>query len=203
VARYRVSASIGVRGAGRIAAGIGLSAVLLFSASAQAEPPPKRSGVTCADNDIYGSVVPNNVTVPPGGKCAFIDTSLTQPTIVDGNVTVGQGAVLFVFFSVLKGNLSTEGAAQVNLLGSVVEGNVSIDGTSGTEGTLFCGRIAVCLLASAFGGNLSVTNTSPLGAEIAENFVVRDLTCNGNVFVTNAGFRNTVRGQEFGQCVGL
>jgi hypothetical protein len=202
--RYKVSASIGVRGAGRIVAGTAMCAVLLFAAaSAQAEPPPKRSGVTCANNDISGAVVPNNVTVPPGGKCAFIDKSLTQPTTVDGNVTVGQGAVLYAFFSVIKGNISTEGAAQVNLIGSLLEGNVSIDSTSGTEGTLFCGLFAVCLLDSGFGGNLSVTNTSPLAAEISENFIVRDLTCNGNASVTNGGFTNTVLGQEFGQCAGL
>jgi hypothetical protein len=192
--RGKVSASI-------VVAGLGVCALVLAPASAQATFIPGTRDITCAENSIAGTEVFNNVTVPPGGFCNFVRGE-GRPTIVDGNVTVGKGARFLVFGSVLKGNLTTEGAEEVSLVGSVVEGNASLDATSG-EGTFFCPHDPACLLGSGFGGNVSITKTSPAGALIAENFIARDLTCSGNASVKNAGFMNTVLGQEFGQCVGL
>jgi hypothetical protein len=199
--RCKVFASIGVRGVARVVAGIGACvALLLAAASAQATFIPGTREITCEENSFAGEEVPNNVTVAPGSECAFVRGE-GRPTIVDGNVTVGRGARLLVFGSVLKGNLSAEGAEQVDLLRSVVEGNASFDETSG-KGSVFCDQ-SVCLLGSAFGRNVSITKSLPAGTGLAENFIAGDLTCNGNASVTNFGFVNTVLGQELGQCVGL
>jgi hypothetical protein len=199
--RCKVFASIGVRGVARVVAGVGACvALLLAAASAQATFVPGEREIICNENSFAGEEVPNNVTVPPGSECAFVRGE-GRPTIVDGNVTVSRGARLLVFVSVIKGNLTTAGAEQVDLAGSVVEGNASFDATSG-KGSVFCDQ-SVCLIRSAFGGSVSITKSLPAGAGLDENFIARDLTCNGNASVTNFGFMNTVLGQELGQCVGL
>jgi hypothetical protein len=200
--RCKVSAHIGVRGV----AGVGVwAALLLAAAPAQAAFIPGRGDLTCGPHmDIYGKEVPSNLTVPPGGTCNLIEESSTQPTIVDGNVTVGQNSRFTVYGSIIKGNLSSEGAEQVNLIGSVVEGNAIIDATNGAEGTFFCGlHGSVCLLASGFGRNLIITNTSPPGAVVAGSLIERNLICTGNASVGNPLKPDTVLGQELGQCVGL
>jgi hypothetical protein len=75
---------------------------------------------------------------------------------------------------------------------------------SGTEGIDLCRRtFQTCLGEDRFGGNVSITNTSPDGVLIAKNFFAQDLTCTGNAFLTNNGLMNTVLGQDIGQCVGL
>jgi hypothetical protein len=202
--RCEVFGRIVARVVARIVAGVGVCAatLLLAAASAQATPAPGSSGITCGpDMSIEGKEVVNNVTVPPGDFCNLVRGE-GRPTTVDGNVTVGKDGHLIVFASVIKGNLSTEGAEQVQVIGSVVEDNASFDATSDT-GTFFCPFATVCLLGSAFGGNVSITKTSPAGALIAKSFIARDLSCKGNASVTNAGFKDTVLGQEFGQCLGL
>jgi hypothetical protein len=194
-----------MRDVASIVAGFGASATLLLAAApAQAIPGPGSSGVTCGpDENTFGREVPNNVTVPPGWICNLDVGIHGERTTVDGNVTVGKGAKFLAYESLLKGNLTSEGAEQVSLIGSVVDGNTSFDKTSAAGGSFFCTFASVCLLGSGFGGNVSITNTAPLGALLAENLILRDLTCKGNASATNEGFPNTVFGQEYGQCVGL
>jgi hypothetical protein len=214
--RCKVVERIRVCGVARIVAGVGVYATLLVVASsAQATFHPGAGSLICGpDKNVYGEEVFNNVTVPSGANCNLIEYSKTQPTIVDGNVTVEKGGELFVYGSIIRGNLSAEGAGSVVLLDrSEVVGNVNIDATSGLS-AFFCPYASACLEDSVFGGSVSITKTSPGGVAVAGNLIARDLNCTGNVFteesspaegptVSNYGFPNTVLGQEFGQCVGL
>jgi hypothetical protein len=176
--------------------------LLLAAGSAQAHAvnlDPETCGSTAQNKVIKGEL-----TVPPEAACTLIKDT------VEGNLSIGEGARLFAGGTDIKGNLSSNSAKSMSLVASEVDGNVSIDATSGTEGAFgACGTVeSVCLLGTTlkpdrFLGNVSITNTSPGGAVIANSLVAQNLTCTGNAFATNLGLMDTVSGQEFGQCVGL
>jgi hypothetical protein len=200
--RGKVLASIDVRGA-PLVAGIGVcAALLLVAASAQAHSMHIETK-TCAGTEEH-RVIKGKLKVPADTSCTLVfDT-------VEGNVSVGQGARLLTEHVSIKGNLSSEGAEVVALGffagGTEVDGDVRIDATSGNLNKGVCpglGVVSVCIFGGRFAGSVSITNTSPFGVAVAHSVVAKDLTCSGNAFVTNAGFTNTVLGQEFGQCVGI
>jgi len=194
-----VSAANSVRRLTRVLAGLGVcGAMLITSGSAQAAS--AATGSTTCTGVILLREITSNLTVPAGATC-FLGGA-----IIDGNVTVGQGSDFFAQrelgrLTVIKGNLSTEGADEVEVTLAVVDGNASFDGTSGNIVT-DCGFVSVCLFDVSFGGNVSITNTSPAGAELGFNVVGRDLTCLGNSSITDIG-GNAVQGQAFGQCAGI
>jgi hypothetical protein len=197
--RCEVLASIGLRAVARVVVGLGVcAAMLVAAASAQADG---ANATTTCTGPISNTEVTSNLTVPPGATCDL------ENVVVDGNVSVGQGANLFASATIER-NLSTDGADSVTLFAAEVDGHTSFDATSGTS-SLFCGPgVSVCVLATSFpGGSVSITDTSPAGAVFAANSVTRHLTCTGNASVTNMVLAveapNTVLGQEFGQCVGL
>jgi hypothetical protein len=195
--RGKVLASIGLAGAGVCAA------LLMAAVPAQARVIVNVKETKYCEAQINSKEIKGKLTVRPGADCRLVGDS------VDGDVSIGEGARLLTLGTGIKGNVSGKVAESVFLLGSEVDGDVSIDGTSGTKvAGFFCpvnglGIISVCMKDDRVGGNVSITNTSPLGALIAKNLVGEDLTCTGNAAVTNLGEANTVLGQEFGQCVGL
>jgi hypothetical protein len=185
-----------------LAAGVG-AAILAASGSAQAA-----AGNQTCTGGILEVTVTGNLTVPANTLCNVIGTT------VNGNVSVGSGAVFVAEFDWFKRNLSTEGANSVFMFLTEVDGNSSFDATSG--GISVCGGVSECVIensnpgvpsANPSGkskfGNVSITNTYPAGVNFEDNFVAHDLTCYGNAFISNFGVPNTVLGQEFGQCVGL
>jgi hypothetical protein len=186
-----------------VVAGVGVCTALLIAAvPAQARVIVNVKETKYCEAQITSKEIKGKLTVRPGAKCNLVGD------IVDGDVSIGQGARLLTLGTGIKGNLSGKVAESVFLLASEVDGNVSIDGTSGIKGSVFfCPvnglAVSVCMEDDQVGGNVSITNTSPLGVLIAKNFVGEDLTCGENASVTNLGEANTVLGQELGQCVGL
>jgi hypothetical protein len=176
------------------------AAPLLAASSAQARVIGIAKENKYCTGFIESKEIKGKLTVRPGTRfCELFDAT------VDGNVSVDAGANFDLVKSVIKGSLSTDGA---NLVGveseSEVQGDVNIDATSATEAeSCFQRGQSVCIVSSKFGGNVSITDTSPLAVLFAGNALGQNLTCTGNTSVTNDGFMNAVAGQEFGQCVGL
>ena len=151
---------------------------------------------------------------------------------VNGSVTVAQGGALSIHGSSVSQNLLGYGPAGFYACRNTIRGVVEVWSATGlvyigeanNDDGLGCGGnyVAGYLLASNnkrgseisanyIGSDLTLNNVTGRGPfaddnapEIEANYVVRNLSCAGNVPPpTNGGKPNTVRGTRSGQCVGL
>jgi hypothetical protein len=179
-------------------------ALLATTPGALAQNPPD---VNCPP---YAGVplTAHNVTVPDGQICNLLGVRVT------GNVTVGNGAVLFAEDSTIAGNVQADHCLGVALeRGVIVGGNVQIahcTTDSGYVGDVLIGgdfqchdNTAACFAEGGqVGGNVQVNNNVSMPkapSEIFDNFISKNLQCQGNR-PPPVGSGNTVAGNPEGQC---
>jgi hypothetical protein len=195
--RYKLLAGIGVRGLGRVVTGVGVCAALLLAApSAQAAS--GKGSTTCEGGNIAAEIT-GNLTVPPGAICG-----LESGGVVDGNVFVGQGAVLFIGGGVVKEDVSVDrggelyagecdcqpatiigdvrgyGAAVIRLRKATVDGDVVLTGTGVTEPIFGEAQVSF----GRVNGNVEIDNGQP------EAFLYSE-TVGGSIRILNNLSRST------------
>lgn len=189
--------------------------VLALTAAPAAFAAAGVTGTTvCSGTIDSDSQIPTNLTVPPGATCDL------EGTTVDGNVSVGAGAIFILSGAgdrrgraVIMGNFSSAGAAEVSFAAASVNGNARIVGTSGSADAAFCHHgTSVCINESDFGQNLAITGTNPGNVEfiaegqvpdVADFTIAGNLSCSGNAGIVDNGTPPFVLGNASGQCAGL
>ena len=156
--------------------------------------------------------VTGNLNVPNDATCSF-----AAGASVTGNVTVGNGATLFIIGGTVSGNLQGNNCGSVALVSVAVGGNVQIGNCRGTTPYPYGGIVEVSTIHGVFQchnntvdqyacflffsqvmGNVQVTNnvsSSSIASVIAGNAISKNLECQNNIPApTNLGLLNPVTG---------
>lgn len=111
--------------------------------------PAARADTSCSNETVTGGTINGNLVVKPGGTGCTLNADVTvtgnvrvQPNasltiyappflgtvVIDGNVSVGQGASANIFGAIIGGNISVGQGASVGIRSSRIGGNVAADG---------------------------------------------------------------------------
>jgi hypothetical protein len=152
-----------------------------------------------------GAVTVGDLRVPAGATCTL------NGTLVDGSITVGDGATLAAHAVKVTNNIQATRARNVTVdQDSWVDGNIDIrDGGSASILDSSIGgsiqfdenRGAVAAIGNTIGNNLQADENTG-GVTIADNTIDGNLQCKDNR-PRPVGGNNDVDGDKQGQCRGL
>jgi hypothetical protein len=192
--------------------------------------PTARADTTCPPNTSLSGTVNGNLIVPSGARCTLIDVTVTgnvqvqtnavlliensvQGSTIDGNVSFGTGASLFLtvpgntVISTIGGNIVANQCATVNLENINVDGNTKIQYCTGENtgysspseiaGNFTCNNNISCSAEDGnVKGNMQVNDNG--SAQVDGNTIGNNLECLGNATISANG--NNVGGKS--QCPG-
>ncbi|SFB14567.1 IgA Peptidase M64 [Lentibacillus halodurans] len=126
-----------------------------------------------------------------------------EDTVVNGGVTVQDGASLVAFDSSINGGLNADNANVLQMFGTAVSGASTIHGTASDT----------TLAGNEFNGSLTLSNNHQIshneqygeyGPILAGNTLNGSLVCNGNnTEINDFGASNDINGPAIGQCAEL